>query len=166
MGLLGELKISTMYSNFTGFFANWYVGACTSTKGKRDHKHPLWASPPRSLIPACLGLFSCILLQVCILCLDEMLPISQELPCEFMWFFPLSPHTLGPLMSWTPWTAAATVSLSNSPEGRMRSNSRYHLTTRSLPPAPRFPATAPQLKSAQPRRILLNWMELLQSTSW
>lgn len=165
-GVLWGLKFFTMYTNFTGVFANWYVEACRYPKGKRDHKHPLWTSLSQLLVPACLGLFSCILLQVCILYLDEMLPISQELPCEFMWFFPLFPHTLGPLMSWTPWTTAATVSLSNSPEGRMRSNSLYHLTTRSLPPAPRFPATAPQLKPAHPRRVLLNWMELLQSVSW
>lgn len=65
-----------------------------------------------------------------------------------MWFFPLFLHTLGPLMSWTQWTAAATVSLSRSPEELMRSSSLHHMATRSLQPPPRSPATTPQLKSA------------------
>ena len=149
-------------------FTNWYVGAWRHTKGKSPTASSVSISSKVKvfLVPACLRLFSFVLLQVCILYLDEMLPTSQELPCEFMWFFPLFPHTRGPLMSWTPWTAAATVSLSSSPEGMMRFNSLHHMATRSLLLAPRCPATAPHLRSAQPRRVLPSWMELLQSVSW
>lgn len=164
----GGVKIFPLYTNFAGFFANWYLGPLSLPKQKGPSALS-WMSPPRSesVCGVCwLGLFSSLLLQVCILYLDEMLPTSPEPSCEFMWFFLLFPHILSPLMSWTQWTAVATVSLSNPPEGMMRFSSLYRLATRSLLRPPRSPAIAPPLESVRPRRTPLSWMELLQSVSW
>lgn len=126
------------------------------------HREEAGKQPPRGILSHA-GFLTSILLQGCILCLEEMLPTSLELLCTFMCFFP---HTLSLLGSWTPWTAAATVSLSSAPERVMSPSSLHPMCSRRLPPPPRSMATALQPKCAPPRRALLSWMGLLQSASW
>lgn len=156
--LLDIVGASFLYTNFR--FIWQIVLRPVVYPRKEAHKQP-----PGGLLSHA-GLFTSVLLQVCILCLEEMLPTSLELLCVSMWFFPPSPHTLSPLVSWTPWTAAATVSLSSSPERAMSPSSLRPVCSRSLLPPPRSMATALQPMCAPPSRALPSRMGLLLSASW